>query len=62
MPSSEQYRERAARVRQRAEEVTDPELRRQLDLVAQDYDELARSAASGASRRDDTSAASLRAN
>jgi len=46
MPSTKHYRDRAERVRRLAEEVADPDLRRQLHVIAQDYDDLARSAAS----------------
>src|SRR4051812_2208540 len=46
MQSTQQYRDRAERVRRLAEEVVDQDLRCQLHIIAQDYDDLARSAAS----------------
>ena len=43
MQSTQQYRDRAERVRKLAEEAADPDLRYQLDIIAEDYDDLARS-------------------
>jgi hypothetical protein len=46
MQSAQHYRDRAERVRKLAEGVADPDLRRQLHIIAEDYNDLARSAAS----------------
>ena len=47
MNSSAYYRERAEHYRQAADEVDDPMLREQFDVLASDYDELAEDAAHG---------------
>jgi hypothetical protein len=47
MNSSAYYRERAEHYRQAADEVDDPTLREQLDVLASDYDELAEDAEHG---------------
>jgi hypothetical protein len=44
MQSAQNYRDRAERVRRLAEDVNDPDLRDQLDIIAEDYNDLARSA------------------
>jgi hypothetical protein len=46
MQSAQHYRDRAERVRRLAEGVADPDLRYQLHIVADDYNDLARSVAS----------------
>jgi hypothetical protein len=46
MQSAQRYRDRAERVRKLAEEATDPDLRCQLHVIAEDYNDLARSVAS----------------
>lgn len=54
MQSAQQYRDRAERVRRLAEEVVDPDLRHQLDIIAEDYADLARSALSHSEHESDT--------
>lgn len=46
MQSAQRYRDQAERVRKLAEEIADPDLRCQLHIIAEDYNDLARSAAS----------------
>ena len=47
MNSPAYYRERAEHYRQAADEVGDPTLREQFDVLASDYDELAENAEQG---------------
>jgi len=54
MQSTQQYRDRAERIRRLAQEVTDPDLRYQLDIIAGDYDDLARSKPSRSEYESDT--------
>jgi len=46
MQSAQHYRDRAERVRKLAEKVADPDLRYQLRIIAEDYNDLAKPVAS----------------
>ena len=54
MHSAQQYRVRAERVRRLAEDVSNPDVRYQLDIIAEDYDNLAKSARSRFEYESDT--------
>jgi hypothetical protein len=54
MQSAQRYRIRAERVRRLAEDVSDQDLRYQLDIIAEDYEELARSTPSRFGYESDT--------
>jgi len=54
MQSAQQYRIRAERVRRLAEDVSDQDLRYQLDIIAEDYENLARSTSSHFDYESDT--------